>query len=545
MVKKASSLANQDLEDGSSEGEEITRNRELNSQGRARNITEVTAKRKKIVSKKNKASKNSKEDNASETEDSQIDMSAFCHIHQGAKVEFICRNWGCLQELCGHCVLEHKEHINEIQPIKNVIAQKVEKFSDARTNAIKDAVQEGRNKVFDDFQLLSERLKNIINDRIEKIRNKLLEQEMLNTNHLSALLNFKLYFMDSKNSNSEVLTHEAISLLKDALRTDERIISSFLNIEEDIIADQLERTLNQYINVASGSIGYNTTDNGVPKLLHWFEWEKRELYYFNTTTCTYSSVRLVIPFKIPPFCRSILIPDGRIFLIGGEDPENGPKREVHSISVKTLSKDQSFTARSPMPFKKYDFSLCYNDGFIYLFCGKDSDSHVTDSCERYDVAKNQWSLLSPSTKKRYAASSVVCKEYSKIYLFGGRSDNHNMMMEDIEEYDIKTNSWRVVKLQTQSQWVPVEVCSVIQIAPSKLLIFGGSDATIEDSSNSYIFNVETRVMEKTAPLKKAHVFVSPPFFQGGYVFAVGNEYYVKSRSIHRFNVEKLEWEIIF
>ena len=38
-----------------------------------------------------------------------------------------------------------------------------------------------------------------------------------------------------------------------------------------------------------------------------------------------------------------------------------------------------------MPHKKFDFTFCYLLGCIYVLCGKDSQSEVTDTCERYTV----------------------------------------------------------------------------------------------------------------------------------------------------------------
>ncbi len=36
-----------------------------------------------------------------------------------------------------------------------------------------------------------------------------------------------------------------------------------------------------------------------------------------------------------------------------------------------------------MPHKKFDFTLCYLRDYIYVICGKDTSSDITDSCEKY------------------------------------------------------------------------------------------------------------------------------------------------------------------
>lgn len=133
----------------------------------------------------------------------------------------------------------------------------------------------------------------------------------------------------------------------------------------------------------------------------------------------------------------------------------------------------------------------------------------------------------------------------RIYLFGGRNGENNCMLEEIEEYDASLDQWTVVKLPISSLWNPVEVCAVIAISQKELLVFGGSDTSIKDSATSYVFDASTSTLSKIGDLEKAQVFVSAPFLYGNFVYAVGNEYYVKSRNLNRFNLRTREWELVF
>jgi len=58
-----------------------------------------------------------------------------------------------------------------------------------------------------------------------------------------------------------------------------------------------------------------------PKILHWFEWGKKRLNLYDIVTHTTRIIELDINFKIPSFSRSILLPDAKIYLMGGEEPE--------------------------------------------------------------------------------------------------------------------------------------------------------------------------------------------------------------------------------
>lgn len=122
---------------------------------------------------------------------------------------------------------------------------------------------------------------------------------------------------------------------------------------------------------------------------------------------------------------------------------------------------------------------------------------------------------------------------------------NNMMVEQIEEYSVEQNVWTVVPLQNQSLWIPVEICASIQLNKDKVLIFGGSDAQISDSDFCYTLDVKDYSIQRIESLKKSQVFISLPFSYGGHVYAVGNEYYVKTRSLHRFNKDEMSWDLIF
>jgi len=259
-------------------------------------------------------------------------------------------------------------------------------------------------------------------------------------------------------------------------------------------------------------------------------------------TNTTLAVELDISFKIPSFSRSMILPNGNIYLMGGEEPEYFSRKEVYMYDY--AANDRKLHSKAPMIHKKFDFTLCYLNGYIFVMCGKDSSSEVVDTCEKYNVADNQWTMIAPVKKKRYAASAVGFTN-NKIYLFGGRSDFNNTMVNDIEEFNVDTNEWNILNVKNFNLWNPVEVCACIQIKEDQILVFGGSDARIKDSNNSLLFNVRDYSFEKKSELKKPQVFVNAPFLYKNHVYALGNEYYMKHRNLHRYSIEKEEWEIIF
>jgi len=277
--------------------------------------------------------------------------------------------------------------------------------------------------------------------------------------------------------------------------------------------------------------------------LHWFEWSKKKLYLYDVVKNCTRIVDLQINFKLPSYSRSIITPTGHIYLMGGEEPEMTTRDDVYVYDCNVENNDM-LEIRKKMLCKKYDFTVCVMNGFIFVISGRDSSSEIIDRCEKYDYLKDQWHLVAPVNKKRYAAACASIPAAKKIYLFGGRSDNNNLMHHDVEEYDAGKDEWRVIELQDPSVWIPVEVAAMVQIDENKLLIFGGSEANVTDTSSSYIFNASDYSLERNSDMKRAQVFVAAPVLFGNFVYSIGNEYYVKTRSLNKYNIEKREWSII-
>lgn len=122
-------------------------------------------------------------------------------------------------------------------------------------------------------------------------------------------------------------------MLKALVRTKKACRVSRFVIDETIVESELDKILDDNVCFVQNGLQLNSTLPGVPKYLHWFEWEKRDLHLYDVTANSHRTIKLAIYFKIPPFSRSVMTPDGRIFLLGGEDPDHGPRKEVFFLNV--------------------------------------------------------------------------------------------------------------------------------------------------------------------------------------------------------------------
>lgn len=518
--------------------------------------TELKKKIKKtpagpIVNPKLVRSKKKKMQESALQYESSIPEENFCKLHD-SKIEFICKEPSCHKELCGHCILVHKEHINDIASVSTLLRDFIETeetmVNQINPNCTKKMFEEITNYHSQNMKMtdnLGKELHSIIDNHTVELQKRI---TTIFTESTSIVENLSILKKQAPAIlNEEAYTEEQIELIKSHLKfqnyaQNKVSLTPPLTFSLENISSDLQNSLQNNIVFHNKTCELETTVTNVPKILHWFEWGKKKLNIYDIVTNTTSSVELDITFKIPSFSRSIILPNGHIYLLGGEEPEYYSRREIFMYD--STANDGKLHAKCPMSFRKFDFTLCYLNGHIYVLCGKDSSSEVVNTCERYSIEENQWSSIASVNKKRYAASAVGFTN-NRIYLFGGRSDYSNTMVHEIEEFRADQNEWVVLNIRNANLWVPVEVCACIQVSEEDILIFGGSDARIKDSQNSLVFKVTDNSFEKRGELKRPQVFVNAPFFYKNHVFALGNEYYMKQRNLHRYSLEKQEWSIIF
>ena len=499
--------------------------------------TEVTKKIKKLPKPSIRPS-HSKRSRSTEISSSEAPV---CPDH-GSYIEFMCQ--ACFRELCGHCILGHSEHISQISSLKNIMKEYIEEGDLMITgpDRLHQEIVQTKSHSLEVISGASKKIVGTVEKYIEKVQsriNKDFEEATATIKNLAELKSSATDILEGHHG----LTKENIELVKNYLNYSKKLNNNKpllqpLNINQEALVREIENILESGFTFET----FDTTAADIPKYLHWFEWGKRKLNIYNIITNTTGTVDLDIHFKIPSFSRSIMLPNGLIFLLGGEEPEYVSRKEVYMYDC--VANDRKLHLKAPMLHKKFDFTLAYLNGCIYVICGKDCNSEVVDDCEKYSVEENTWCSIAPVRKKRYAASALGFSN-NKVYLFGGRSDYNNMMVHDIEEYCAFRNEWTILNVKNVNLWNPVEVCACIQISEDQVLIFGGSDAQIKDSPTSLIFCVKDSSIEKRNDLKKAQVFVNSPFLYKNHVYALGNEYYMKHRNLHRFSIEKNEWDLIF
>ena len=352
---------------------------------------------------------------------SEIGPNTLVCAEHHSKIEFICKNIICLKELCGHCILTHSEHINSITSIKLLLKESLENGVNTISNP--NTILEDLNHNLKNSTLMLDLAIKQITDTTTKLitnqKNKLINAHENARSTIKNLANFNEIALKMLENGSKV-THDDFEVVKTYLKYNDKItqhqdLKPSFSIDHANMISEVERAITNNM-FLSASQSLETTGPGCLKLLHWFEWGKKRINLYNIATNTTDAVELDISFKIPSFSRSIIIPNGQIYLIGGEEPEYFSRKETYMYDHS--SGDHKLHVRASMIHKRFDFTVCYLNGYIFVMCGKDSSSEVVDTCEKYCIADNQWISISSVKKKRYASSAIGFTN-NKIYLFGG------------------------------------------------------------------------------------------------------------------------------
>ncbi len=68
---------------------------------------------------------------------------------------------------------------------------------------------------------------------------------------------------------------------------------------------------------------------------------------------------------------------------------------------------------------------------------------------------------------------------------------------------------------------------------------------ISNVEGCFFFNVYEKSIRRSGTLVKAHVFINQPIVSDKYVYALGHEYYINNKNVHRFSLDERKWDIIF
>ena len=230
------------------------------------------------------------------------------------------------------------------------------------------------------------------------------------------------------------------------------------------------------------------------KTLHFFQRNKRIL---NVLDLDALAANQELSFKkyhlnndIPGHNQSISLPDGQIYLIGGQMSANSTNKctEIYKFAERDLEMQQV----GSLNIARSCHGLCVMNEYIYIIGGYSRNGLCTQN-ERFNYLSKKCELL--NDKMKYpAAYPSICNFRYAIFKFGGIGANQTLL-QNIEKFDCVSEEWEVVnfKSSNKSQLLMNSACT--QINHSDILILGGQDIDELGSNQCLLFHYEKNYPE--------------------------------------------------
>lgn len=238
------------------------------------------------------------------------------------------------------------------------------------------------------------------------------------------------------------------------------------------------------------------------KVLHFFPFEDKKLFLLDLervrgqNECSFEAVQLEIDFRVPNFHKSVITPQGEIFVTGGSISDNSGRKSngnfLFDWSANTLrGLPNMINGRS-------SHAMCYSNGVIYVIGGFLNGQTFTTKCERYNIQARNWK---PIANLNYNAVACSVAGFNQKYLFkfGGLIDGL-LINNYIERYDIAHDSWIVIEprfnnnesllRQNMKDFRLTSTSAAVQINKSEIIVFGGYHQDNQASNSCFLLSSE-------------------------------------------------------
>lgn len=256
---------------------------------------------------------------------------------------------------------------------------------------------------------------------------------------------------------------------------------------------------------------------------------------------------LLIDFKIPLYHRSVITPEGEIYLIGGIDP-NHKTQAINKVYLLDF-KISTLIPKASLTQARYSHSVCFANKYIFVAGGvNDINDGYLDSFEKYDINFGEWIPLTACNNKSMGSS--LCNYRDKvIYQFGGKMDNTGYS-NYIERYDIDKDKWSssIFIKSGESNFKLPSFANSYQINKDEILVFGGSIneqqcrscylLRIKEFIKNNEVNLEERFKEIKMEINSPGSFWNQPLMLENILFNVQNIVIEKGKELCHFSKKR-------
>ena len=231
------------------------------------------------------------------------------------------------------------------------------------------------------------------------------------------------------------------------------------------------------------------------KTLHFFQRNKKILNILDldalATSQELSFKKFHLNNEIPGFNKSISLPDGQIYLIGGQLTASSSSKcaEIYRFSERDVELQQVGTLEIP----RSCHGLCAMNEYIYVIGGY-SKGGLCDQNERYNCLTKKSERLNDKTKFVQVAYPNICNFRYAIFKFGGIGAN-NILSQTIEKFDCVSEEWETIMVKNSKRTQILMNSACTQINHSDILLLGGQDADERGSKQCLLFKYEKNYPE--------------------------------------------------
>ena len=186
---------------------------------------------------------------------------------------------------------------------------------------------------------------------------------------------------------------------------------------------------------------------------------------------------------------------GRIYVLGGYPPMQGPNRTARTVQVYDIASDR-WELGPPLPQPNNHGMAAAVDGRIYLLGGQTTDDQqgatAVNTVYELDPARGTWVEKAPMPTAR--SGGVAVAHAGRIYVAGGRVPRGN----DFAVYDPAADQWEVLpNLPSQRNHITgAAVNGRIHIVGGRL----GNGLSPVKSDAHEVFDPQTRTWTTAAPM---------------------------------------------
>ncbi|KRX01533.1 hypothetical protein PPERSA_01436 [Pseudocohnilembus persalinus] len=229
------------------------------------------------------------------------------------------------------------------------------------------------------------------------------------------------------------------------------------------------------------------------KYLHFFVQEEdcTKLYYCDVEQdkTRYQEIKLGPDQFAPDFHKSIILPNGDIYLIGGTSLSGQKSNQISKFDWNS----KELVPVAEMKYPRSSHALAYLNEKIYIIGGyttnADKKSSLTKSVEEFDISTKRVRQVA-SLNQGVVSAAATGFNGKYLFKFGGMTEQRQMSAV-IEKYDPQFDTWSVIDPRISPQ--PLQILSTGccgQINESQIMVFGGYNQDNYSSRQCFLFQVD-------------------------------------------------------